>query len=246
MSKKEDKKLQRRREKFTLREWHEIYQEVDPLVVKIQTQGGHGTGYLCFQDDDFLGFATAFHVVAKARLWMETIIIHYSKNAAEEYQQQYVFPQDYIIDNDNQDSAIILVRRNLLGLSNIELPEFIPIKRRLKVGAEVGWIGFPAMASSSACFFCGNISAFHDYTYLIDGVAISGVSGGPVFNRPSEGEKVRIVGTISAYAAGYTEEGDSLPGLSVAIHAASLASRIPQIKKMFDEERKNTVQKDTT
>jgi hypothetical protein len=47
--------------------------------------------------------------------------------------------------------------------------------------------------------------------YLIDGVAINGVSGGPVFHCPAL-NKVQIIGCVSAYHANRAT-GEALPGL---------------------------------
>ena len=53
----------------------------------------------------------------------------------------------------------------------------------LRVGNEIGWLGFPAVETTSLCFFGGRISAWNDTAkfYFVDGVAIHGVSGGPAF-----------------------------------------------------------------
>jgi hypothetical protein len=86
----------------------------------------------------------------------------------------------------------------------------------LPIGAEVGWLGFPAIAQYTLCFFSGNVSAWQEWrnAYLIDGVAINGVSGGPViYSTPTDG--VQIVGCISAYRANRAT-GEALPGLSIA------------------------------
>jgi hypothetical protein len=50
--------------------------------------------------------------------------------------------------------------------------------------------------------------------YLIDGVAINGVSGGPVLYM-TETEGVQIVGTVSQYRANRAT-GEALPGLLIA------------------------------
>ena len=66
--------------------------------------------------------------------------------------------------------------------------------------------------------------------YLIDGVAINGVSGGPVLHA-TEADGIQIVGTISAYRINRTVSG-ALPGLSVAedvSHFHEVASRIQSI-----------------
>ena len=84
-------------------------------------------------------------------------------------------------------------------------------------------MAFLHVAPYDLCFFSGKISALKQYrserygdtkAYLIDGVAINGVSGGPVIHsNPADG--IQIVGTVSAYWANRAT-GESLPGLSVA------------------------------
>ena len=68
--------------------------------------------------------------------------------------------------------------------------------------------------------------------YLIDGVAIHGVSGGPVFFL-TDTDGVQIVGIVSAYQANRAT-GESLPGLLIAqdvSHFHNLESRIQSMKK---------------
>lgn len=81
------------------------------------------------------------------------------------------------------------------------------------LGVDVGWLGFPALYPASLCFFSGAVSARLEYsrTYLIDGVAIHGVSGGPVFHTSHSGEP-QIIGCVSAYHANRAA-GETLPGL---------------------------------
>jgi hypothetical protein len=81
------------------------------------------------------------------------------------------------------------------------------------IGIDIGWLGFPAIEANTLCFFAGTISARQSNrkAYLIDGVAINGVSGGPVFHSPTPAE-VQIIGCISAYHANRVT-GETLPGL---------------------------------
>lgn len=62
----------------------------------------------------------------------------------------------------------------------------------------------------------GNVSARQEFrnAYLVDGVAINGVSGGPVLFL-TETEGVQIIGTVSAYQANRAT-GEALPGLLIA------------------------------
>ncbi len=60
----------------------------------------------------------------------------------------------------------------------------VPKDKFLKVGNKIGWLGFPAIQGANLCFFSGDISAWlqSQMAYLVDGVAINGVSGGPAFH----------------------------------------------------------------
>ncbi len=70
-------------------------------------------------------------------------------------------------------------------VSEIPLPkepiQMQPDGKYLKIGNEIGWLGFPAVSPFEMCFFTGRISTWlaQTRTYLVDGVAINGVSGGP-------------------------------------------------------------------
>jgi hypothetical protein len=82
---------------------------------------------------------------------------------------------------------------------------------------------------------------------LIDGVAINGVSGGPVFHCPSpNSEEIEIIGCVSAYHANRAT-GETLPGLLRAqdvSHFHAAAQHIRSIdeanikKREFEEAQK--------
>jgi hypothetical protein len=128
----------------------------------------------------------------------------------------------------------------------LQLPEdtipLIPISNPLAIGTEVGWLGFPALASSTLCFFSGKISARQEWrhAYLVDGVAINGVSGGPVmYSTATEG--VQIVGTISAYVSNRAT-GDALPGLSIARDVSHFHDTINLLKSLDEARKKKQAQ----
>jgi hypothetical protein len=204
--------------------WNDIVNKVTPYVVKIETPSGHGTGFLCLYGNEgaYCGFATANHVVAHADAWQEPLRIHHHHSGKTAFLRE----GERIIYTDTlKDSAVVLFDATKLDLPKL-LVQLRPIEDRLPIGSEVGWLGYPAV-THTLCFFSGNISAFQEWrhAYLIDGVAISGVSGGPVlYSHPTEG--VQIVGSISAYMANRAT-GEALPGLSVAqdlshFHAVAL------------------------
>jgi hypothetical protein len=112
-----------------------------------------------------------------------------------------------------KDTAAIVLSKGSFQLSP-EPPTLIPDEIFVKVGVEVGWLGFPAVYSSNACFFSGRVSCHlpDEHAYLIDGVAINGVSGGPALFLASD--RALVVGVVSAYIANRAT-GETLPGVSV-------------------------------
>lgn len=221
-------------------DWNQIVEKITPSIVKIETPDCHGTGFLCFYNEEqrlLCGIATANHVVESAERWLQPIRIHHAGSQAPAFLKE----SDRVIFSDPQrDSAVIVMKA-----SNLKLPEhpiqLRPPEDRLLIGDEVGWLGFPGMVSE-LCFFSGNISARLDagHAYLIDGVAINGVSGGPVLYRHAT-EGLQIVGTISAYMANRAT-GESLPGLSVARDVSHLHDTTRHLKSMDDAIRKKREQ----
>jgi hypothetical protein len=215
--------------------WDQVVERVLPSVVKIETPGGHGTGFLCFYNEDksICGIATANHVVEHADVWQQPIrIVNFHSNTT-----MFLKENDRVIWVDKQkDSAIILVPTGQLNFPEVAV-QLIPPDRRLPIGREVGWLGYPAIAAYTACFFCGNISALEDWrnAYLIDGVAINGVSGGPViYCDPTDG--VQIVGSISAYRANRAT-GEALPGLSFAQDVSHFQAMATNLKNIDEANR---------
>jgi hypothetical protein len=142
-----------------------------------------------------------------------------------------------IWDDSNTDSAVILIEAENLKIPETLIP-LLPTTTPLLIGAEVGWLGFPAVAPSSLCFFSGNISARQEWrhAYLIDGVAINGVSGGPVMYS-TEADGVQIVGSISAYVSNRAT-GETLPGLAIARDVSYLHDTISKIKSLDEASQK--------
>jgi hypothetical protein len=103
----------------------------------------------------------------------------------------------------------------------------------LRIGNEVGWVGFPAVSPEHLCFFSGRVSAFRHATrdYLIDGVAINGVSGGPTFIPM--GKEPSIIGVISAYISNRAT-GVALPGVAVVQDVESLHEWVSQFRSVAE------------
>jgi hypothetical protein len=224
-------------------EWYELIDLLEPSIVKIETPQGYGSGFLCAYNEDksVVAIATAHHVVEQADKWLQPIRIY---NAASKETVTLRAEADRLIYPDVQkDSAVILVPAP--ALKTLKFPNtpirFGPSDKHLKIGIEVAWLGFPSIGPDTLCFFCGKISAWQQATsaYLIDGVAINGVSGGPVFHTTASGPW--IIGTITAYMPNRLSAG-TLPGLSVAQDVSHFQQIVNEMKNWDEAARKKKEQ----
>ena len=189
--------------------WDRAIKMVSPHVVKISTPSGYGTGFLTFYNHDksWCGIATAAHVVSHADEWRHLIKItqpHSNVVASRPHNERV------IILDIKTDSAIVLCLKGDLQFPEVPIA-LLPMGEPCGLGVDIGWLGFPIIEPSALCFFAGTVSASLAGAYLIDGVAINGVSGGPVFQCP-DSESVQIIGCVSAYHANRAT-GETLPGL---------------------------------
>lgn len=131
------------------------------------------------------------------------------------------------------DSAVVFFFKGDLGLPEQPIGLF-PMDAPCSIGLDIGWMGYPAIEPNTLCFFSGSISArqVSSKGYLIDGVAIHGVSGGPVFQCPDP-NSILIIGTVSAYHANRAT-GEALPGLLRAQDVSHFHEVIGMIRG-FDE-----------
>jgi hypothetical protein len=218
--------------------WDNIIQKVSPYLVKIETPTGSGSGFLCAYNEakTFCGVATACHVVADTEEWQQPMRIY-----SHDFQHSTFLKEiDRVIFTDYKtDSAVILFAPGDLHFPQ-ELIPLRPIESPLNIGVEVGWLGYPALEPYTLCFFSGNVSARRENrsAYLIDGVAINGVSGGPVIFS-SQMDDTQFVGVVSAYRAN-RQRGDALPGLSVAQDVSHFHEVIHRIKSRDEALKKRT------
>jgi hypothetical protein len=210
------------------KEWYEVVENTAPYLCRIVTQDGYGTGfYLVKSNNNSLqGVATAYHVIARAFEWGFPIRIEHpaSKKILT------LNPQNRHIEYDVQrDTAVIVFEKGELQFPDKELN----LVENLKVGCDVGWLGFPAISPQELCFFSGHISNFNgaEHRYFVDGVAINGVSGGPVLRRRTNTGEVNLAGIISAYISN-NAGGKTSPGLSVVRDVSSFLATIKKLKSL--------------
>jgi len=212
--------------------WGKAIEIVKSYVVKIDTPGVSGTGFLCAYTESKIvcGIATAAHVVNKSHIWEEPIRIQHFISG----ETKLLHASNRVIYLDTKlDTAVILFAKGKIPFPE-ETLTFLSEKKYLRAGNEIGWVGFPSVSPNNLCFFTGKISCWLDdiRTYLVDGVAINGVSGGPVFFIRTNG--IEVIGSVTAYLP---NRAGATPGLAMVSHAKQFQSVIKTIKD-FDEAKK--------
>lgn len=215
-------------------EWFEGFETVRPHVFRISTPSGSGTGYLVSraQQEDVLGIATAAHVIDHPHYWEQPIRLEHFASG----KSVLLRPSDRAIFlEEGRDTGAIVCKSEGLPVPDKTL-DLAPERKWLKVGVEIAWAGFPAVSHKNLCLFSGRISAYikEEHAYLVDGVAINGVSGGPAFR--CEGDRVVLVGVVSAYIPNRAT-GEVLPGLAL-IRDVSQFQDLSNVFKSVDEAKK--------
>ena len=218
-------------------EWNVAVEEVEKHVVSISTPRGRGTGFLVSTsaDGSICAIATAAHVVAEAQYWEQPIRI--THRVSGQTLLLRTADRAIFLDEDKDTAAIIFTR------GEFPLPpqplDLAPEGKFLRVGNEIGWLGFPAVAPAELCFFSGRVSAVRNegHEYLVDGVAINGVSGGPAFWNG--GSRITLMGVMSAYIANRAT-GETLPGLAV-IQNVDQFHEVSKLFKSVDDAKKKEI-----
>lgn len=210
-------------------EWYDAVDLLREHVFKISTPSGFGTGFLLEvgEQGDLCSIATAAHVIRHAHRWEEPIRLdHYASGQSVLLRE----PDRAILIGDRLDTAAVTFLKQALPVPAVAHP-LAPHDRRLKVGNEVGWVGFPAMSPEILCFFAGRVSAYlsDPDSYLVDGVAIHGVSGGAAVTPDADG--ITVIGVVSAYVPNRAT-GEPLPGLCVISDIAPLHWALESIKSL--------------
>ncbi|MGR9117679.1 MAG: hypothetical protein ACU85E_18225 [Gammaproteobacteria bacterium] len=110
----------------------------------------------------------------------------------------------------------------------------------ITIGSNIGWLGYPSLIDAGInqpSFFSGvisNIFANPLNQYVIDGVSIHGISGGPVFYLTENGNNPFIIGSISSYHINRVpvdKNVESWPGLLISHNVSVFKPVIEHLKK---------------
>lgn len=218
--------------------WQTEIGKIKPYIFKIYTPTVTGTGFQIFRNKTGMcGIATAYHVVGHAYEWEEPIkVTHYESNktkilkADSNQRAIYAYP--------DKDLAFIIFQNSDLPLKE-ETPKLIEAQKLLDQGSEIGWSGFPVVSPNDLCFFAGHISCYlpNIQSYLVDGVAINGVSGAPAFFIDSKSSELKICGVISNYFPNRAT-GEVLPGLSMIRSVETYQETLKNLKSVDEASEK--------
>jgi hypothetical protein len=117
------------------------------------------------------------------------------------------------------DTMLVLLKSKKPILEQEKLLPMLRWDLVMPKGAPIGWMGYPGITEPELCFFHVHVSGFVNEppTYLIDGVAVNGVSGGPAFDNRSH-----LVGLVSAYIPNRINAHTTLPGLMALVPINSI------------------------
>ena len=234
--------------------WAEAIGVLAPHCFKVLTPEGSGTGFLITyrKQKALCGVATAYHVVQDANEWEKPIKIVDEAT----HKTRILKEKERIIFRDTKaDLAVVLFERKDLTVPDALLAP-APADKFVRPGIEIGWVGYPAVAPETLSFFSGRVSSFlpSQGAYLVDGVAINGVSGGPAFLAAFLGSgkelRMEVLGVVTAYIPNRAT-GESLPGVCF-IAGIYPIHKMVQAMESFDEaiqkaaEIKESVQEDSS
>lgn len=211
--------------------WPLALEKVKKHTFNILTPQGSGTGFLIKYGarSKVCGVATALHVIRHALTWEEPIKLLPSETSKEIFLRH---SDRYILANPSRDLAVIMFMKGDHEIETTTLP-LSPEDKYLKPGVELGWAGYPVLAPDEFSFFSGRVSCVlqKEKAYLVDGVAINGVSGGPAF--AIFGSNIHLVGVVSAYFPNRVA-GESLPGVCFVVSVSPLYKVVKGVKSLED------------
>lgn len=197
-------------------DWHEVIDRVSPSVFRVETEQSGGTAFVFSlaktprNGKHYSMLATVWHVLRDSIDSTSTLTL-ISSDGNREWKSTSDNISYMQLGDEVFDTALIMVESAVPLMDITCLLPILPFESHMARGAGIGWLGFPGIADPELCFFTGVVSGYLNEPpgYLIDGVAINGVSGGPVFDN-----RCHLIGMMTAYIPNRIDEVTTLPGLS--------------------------------
>lgn len=192
--------------------WYEAAERVGRATYRLYTDHAMGTGFLLMvgkSPEQYSAIlATAWHVVSDA---VEGTSLRVCDRTGKEVTRSRDGNIAVLEIGTEIDCAIVVITSEQEVFSQDLLLPILPHEVQFRQGTEIGWMGYPAIVEPELCFFHGHVAGMlrKPPVYLVDGVAINGVSGGPVFDN-----RCHLAGLVSAYLPNQVDEKTILPGVS--------------------------------
>jgi len=195
-------------------DWPGLIPSLEPLCFRVHAANSLGTAFAIGVSTKDGGrhtmLVTAYHVVEDV-LGNDKPIELIKSDGTVISKVVDGFLRIYPVGPPECDSALIEVPTKEPLFTQDQLQP-MPLRTMLPRGAPLGWLGYPGLVFPELCFFHGFVSGHQEKPpiYLVDGVAINGVSGGPAFD-PSG----LVIGFVSAYLPNRLRPDTTLPGLMI-------------------------------
>ena len=196
--------------------WDRVVDLLERIVFHIQAADSLGTGFAVSvgkqdkpQKLNHYMFATAWHVVENV-VNSDHPILMTATDGKTAFEAKAGYYSIFRLGPEIFDTALIYLKSGEEILSQGDLLPMLDWDLQMAKGTEIGWVGFPGIVGQPFCFFKGSVSGYLDSppTYLVDGVAINGVSGGPAVDN-----QAHIIGLVSSYIPNKVDKYTTLPGL---------------------------------
>ncbi len=195
--------------------WDQVVDRVSRSVFRLLAGDSAGTCFVVSIAKDrqtsnaYAVFATAWHVVAELPGTTDDIKL-VSFDGETVFDSAIARFGFFPLGPGVHDTCLIAARTATPVVAPSDLCPILPSDSMLARGAGIGWLGFPGLTDPEPCFFHGHIAGYSadPPAYFVDGVAVNGVSGGPVFDN-----RAHLIGLVSSYLPNRVDSRTFLPGL---------------------------------
>ena len=214
----QNKAGKRKNEKWPTLRWDQVVDRASKCVFHIRAGRSAGTAFLVAlarneKGGSYATLATAWHVVEGLPGSADDLEL--ASATGEQVCDSAVDAIGfYPLGDPRHDTALIVCATPTPLVQEKDLLPLFPYDSRLAQGAEIGWLGFPGITEPELCFFSGHISGYLNdpASYLVGGVAVNGVSGGPALD-----DRAHVIGLVSSYIPNRINANTTLPGLTVLV-----------------------------